>query len=152
MKTRLVALIIGIVILSVFTSVYAVMYDCLHPPIWIKHPKTDFGYCFGLLANGHVIDYTRNLSYDKLCVTQFWTETREKPNQLYVKFAVLEPLKINGLDFSLDDITFYDEGSEFVVSIPGDWEERSSVVLGVTDALENINEIIRVKETAIACA
>jgi len=58
MKTRLTALIIsGVVLFGSFSFVYALMYDCLNPPAWIKMPKSDIRYCLGLLANGHLPDY-----------------------------------------------------------------------------------------------
>ena len=155
MQTKLVvSIIIGIIISSGFASVYAVMYDCLHPPLWIKAPvKSDIGYCFGLFVNGMLPTYSRQLEYDSLCFTQFWTETSAKPNQLYVQSAILEQLKEkHGLDFSPDDITFYDTDSEFVVSITGDWNERSSVAIMVKEILENMDEITHVKDIAIACA
>jgi len=58
MKTRLIALIIiGVVLFGSFSFVYALMYDCLNPPAWIKMPKSDFRYCLGLLVNGHLPDF-----------------------------------------------------------------------------------------------
>jgi len=58
MKTKLIALIIiGVVLFGSFSFVYALMYDCLNPPAWIKMPKSDFRYCLGLLANGHLPDF-----------------------------------------------------------------------------------------------
>ena len=91
--------------------------------------------------------------YGKLCVTQFWTETQEKPNHLYVKSVIHEQLK-QRIEFDIpeDQITIYDEGSEFVVSIPGEHKGRGSLRIVMIDILENIDGIIRVKEIAIACA
>jgi len=58
MKTKLIALIIiGVVIFGSFSFVYALMYDCLNPPAWIKFPKSDIRYCLGLLTNGFLPDY-----------------------------------------------------------------------------------------------
>jgi len=58
MKTKLIALIIiGVVLFGSFSFVYALMYDCLNPPAWIKMPKSDIRYCLGLLANGHLPDF-----------------------------------------------------------------------------------------------
>jgi len=58
MKTKLIALIIiGVVLFGSFSFVYALMYDCLNPPTWMKMPKSDIRYCLGLLANGHLPDY-----------------------------------------------------------------------------------------------
>jgi len=58
MKTKLIALIIiGVLLFGSFSFVYALMYDCLNPPTWMKMPKSDIRYCLGLLANGHLPDY-----------------------------------------------------------------------------------------------
>ena len=91
--------------------------------------------------------------YDKLCVTQFWTNTTVKPSQLYVKSVIQERLK-QRIDWyiSTDDISFYDEGSEFVVSIPGDWKGRSPVVIVIKETLESIDGITEVRSIQIACA
>jgi len=91
--------------------------------------------------------------YDKLCFTQFWTETAEKPNQLLIKSIIQEQLqKRIEWNISQDDITFYDKNSEFVVTIPGDWKGRSPVIIVVKDTLENIDGITRVNNIRIACA
>jgi len=60
MKTRhviIITIIIGLVISSGFASIYAMMSDCLYPPGWIKMPKTDFRYCWGLFVTGNLPDY-----------------------------------------------------------------------------------------------
>lgn len=60
MKTRyLVAIILGIVISGGFVFVYAQMYDCLHPPIWVKIPRTHgLGDCLQMYADGTLPHYT----------------------------------------------------------------------------------------------
>lgn len=91
--------------------------------------------------------------YDKSCFTQFWTETIKKPNQSHIKDMILEQLKerIQWV-ISPDEITFYDQDSEFVVNIPGDWKGRSPIVIVVKETLENIDEITSVKSIKIICA
>jgi hypothetical protein len=128
------------------------MYECINPPIWVKNPRTDFGYCFDLLLRGHIIEYNRNLDYDPLCETGFWMHVTNTPNKFYTKKVILDALKVQGLEFSEDDISFYENESLFVVSIKGDWGERSSVVISLTDTLEKLDEVVTVNETRIACA
>ena len=59
MKTRLIAsIIIGVVLFGIFSFVYAMMYDCFYPPIWIKGAPSSFDYCWGLFVNGYLPDYS----------------------------------------------------------------------------------------------
>ncbi len=59
MKTRLIVLIIsGVIISGSFAFVYAQMYDCLNPPMWMKGPRSSFDHCWGLFLNGYLPDYT----------------------------------------------------------------------------------------------
>ncbi|MCV0409654.1 hypothetical protein [Nitrosopumilus sp.] len=154
MKTRLltILLITGLAFLSGFVSVYAVMYECTNPPLWVKHPRSGFAYCFGLLLDGHIIDYNRNLDYDPLCETGFWMNVTKSPNEFYTKTVMLDALNVQGLEFTADDISFYKNDSLFVANVKGDWGERSSVVISLTDTLEKLDEVIAVNETRIACA
>jgi len=58
MKTRLIAsIIIGVVLFGSFSFVYALMYDCLNPPTWMKTPKFDIRFCLELLATGNLPDH-----------------------------------------------------------------------------------------------
>ena len=59
MKTRLLIVIgIGVVASGSITYLYAQMYDCLNPPIWMKGPPTGFDRCWKLFLNGHLPDYS----------------------------------------------------------------------------------------------
>ena len=59
MKTRLISLIIiGVVLFGSFSFVYALMYDCLNPPMWMKGPPTGFDRCWKLFLNGYLPDYS----------------------------------------------------------------------------------------------
>ena len=61
MKTRIIAIIIaGIVISSVFVYLHDQMYDCLNPPMWIKHPM-HYGLddCLQMYYQGMLPDYTQ---------------------------------------------------------------------------------------------
>jgi len=59
LKTGLIALIIiGVVIFGSFLFVYALLYDCLYPPMWIKGAPSSFDYCWGLFVNGYLPDYS----------------------------------------------------------------------------------------------
>ena len=59
MKTIIIAaIIIGIVISGGFVFVYAQMYDCLYPPIWVKIPRTySLGDCLQMYADGTLPHY-----------------------------------------------------------------------------------------------
>lgn len=62
MKTRIVVAIIvaGITISSVFAYLYDHMYDCLHPPIWMKTPRTNgISDCLQMYYQGTLPDYTQ---------------------------------------------------------------------------------------------
>ena len=60
MKTKLIALMIsGVVVFGSFSFVYALMYDCLNPPMWMKIPRFDLRYCWGLFLNGHLPDWSQ---------------------------------------------------------------------------------------------
>ena len=61
MKTRIVAIIIaGIIISSVFAYLYDQMYDCLHPPTWMKIPHTNgIDDCLQMYYQGTLPDYTQ---------------------------------------------------------------------------------------------
>lgn len=109
---------------------------------------------FGIFieVNTPIIQDASQFEYDKSCFTEFWTETDVKPNHLLVKSILQKQLHERiAFDISLDEITIYDKGSEFVVHVPGGWNGRSPVVLVVKDTLENIDGIIRVKNIKILC-
>ncbi len=60
MKTKLIALIlIGVVLFGSFSFVYALMYDCLNPPMWMKFPR-HYGIddCLQMYYDGTLPDYT----------------------------------------------------------------------------------------------
>ena len=62
MKTRIIAIIIaGIVISSVSAYLYDQMYDCLHPPIWMKIPR-NYGIddCLQMYYHGTLPDHTQS--------------------------------------------------------------------------------------------
>ena len=61
MKTRIVVIIVaGIIFLSAFAYLYDQTYDCLNPPMWIKHPiRHDFGDCLQMHYQGTLPDYTQ---------------------------------------------------------------------------------------------
>ena len=132
--------------------VYAQIYDCLNPPLWIKGPNFSFEYCFGLLLDGNITKYKRNLHYDSLCATSFWMNVSEMPNEDHVTQEILDALRIQGLGFTEENISFWNDGSVFVVNVKGDWEENSSVVISLIDVLEGIDGVVSVDETRIACA
>lgn len=59
MKIRFVALIIiGVVFFGGFSFVYALMYDCLNPPLWMKGPPSSLNRCWGLFVTGNLPDYS----------------------------------------------------------------------------------------------
>ena len=62
MKTRLVVvIIIGIIISGGFAFVYAQMYDCLHPPPWLKIPRSySLADCLQRYADGTLPHYTQD--------------------------------------------------------------------------------------------
>ena len=74
------------------------------------------------------------------------------PSESYTIKVVLDALKEQGLDFTADDISFYKNNSLFVVNVTGDWDAQSSVVLSLTNVLENLDGVVAVDETRIACA
>lgn len=60
MKTKLITLIIvGATLFGSFSFVYALMYDCLNPPLWMKTPQFDLRKCWGLLLNGNLPDWSQ---------------------------------------------------------------------------------------------
>ena len=61
MKARTAAIIIaGIVISSAFAYLYDQMYDCLNPPLWMKHPRHyGLGDCLKMYYDGTLPDYTQ---------------------------------------------------------------------------------------------
>ena len=59
MKTRLVAVIIIVVIISgIVVYLFDQMYDCLYPPMWMKTPRFGFDRCWELFLNGHLPDWS----------------------------------------------------------------------------------------------
>lgn len=61
MNTRIVAIVIAaIVISSIFVYLYDQMYDCLNPPLWMKHPR-HYGLddCLRMYYEGTLPDYTQ---------------------------------------------------------------------------------------------
>lgn len=66
MKTSLiVGIISGILLFGSLSFVYALMFDCLNPPVWMKIPKSDFGYCWGLFVNNRLPDYPNYATYEE---------------------------------------------------------------------------------------
>ena len=61
MKTKIIAIVIaGIIFSSIFAYLYDQMYDCLNPPMWIKHPR-HYGLedCLQMYFDGTLPDYTQ---------------------------------------------------------------------------------------------
>ena len=59
MKTKIIAtIVIGVISSGGFAFVYAQMYDCLYPPIWVKIPRTyGLGDCLQMYADGTLPHY-----------------------------------------------------------------------------------------------
>ena len=62
LKTRIliIGIIAAIIVSSTFVYLYDQMYDCLNPPVWIKHPR-HYGLddCLRMYLDGTLPDYTQ---------------------------------------------------------------------------------------------
>lgn len=106
-----------------------------------------------LIAGLFALMQTTKLEYDDLCTTHFWTETINTPDQHHVRSLLQEQLKEKlEWNISSEQIRFWDEKEEFVVRIPGDWDGRDAPKIVVKETLEDISEIIRVKDIRVVCA
>ena len=62
MKTKLltVGIIAAVVVSSIFVYLYDQMYDCLNPPIWMKHSRHyELDDCLRMYLDGTLPDYTQ---------------------------------------------------------------------------------------------
>ena len=61
MKTRPIAIVITIIVISsLFVYLYDQMYDCLNPPMWMKHPRHyGLGDCLQMYYDRTLPDYTQ---------------------------------------------------------------------------------------------
>ena len=61
MNTRIIAIVIaGIIVSSISVYLYDQTYDCLNPPIWMKHPRHyRFDDCLSMYFEGTLPDYTQ---------------------------------------------------------------------------------------------
>lgn len=97
MKTRLLALIIiGIVLFGSFSFVYALMNDCLNPPMWMKGPPTGFDRCWKLFVTGYLPDYSEDRKN---------YENKQFRNIMEQKATLAFNIKLDEYHYSIDILT-----------------------------------------------
>ena len=111
MKTRFIALIvIGVVLFGSFSFVYALMYDCPNPPMWIKGAPSGFDYCWGLFVNGYLPDYSdERESHEEKTFNQ---TMKQKATMVFE--MKLEEYRINSKQLTVQDGYKWDD--EFFMS------------------------------------
>ena len=96
-NTRLIALIvIGVVFFGSLSFVYALMYDCLNPPMWMKGPPTGFDRCWKLFVNGYLPDYSDDRER---------YENKQFQNIMEKKATLAFNIKLDEYRYSVDHLT-----------------------------------------------
>lgn len=97
MNTRLIALIIiGVVLFGSFSFVYAMMYDCLNPPLWMKGAPSSLNRCWGLFVTGNLPDYSDERER---------YENKQFQNIMEKKATLAFNIKLDEYRYSVDHLT-----------------------------------------------
>lgn len=133
MKIKIIVLIvIGVVVFSGTGYLYSQMYDCLHPPLWMKIPRQySIGDCLQMYSEGILPDYTK--------AREDYATKQARNTELIGRFDDMPEVKAFYAKYEDANVSVREDHISYFAGNEVDFRVRMNLYLDENDELDHID-------------